>query len=76
MKKASEYHVHAGECRALAAKMQTGEHRDQLFSIAEMWERLAEDRSDLVRKHPELDRAPGEAHHDQPTSDVEERQPG
>jgi len=56
--------------------MQTGEHRDQLFSIAEMWERLAEDRSDLVRKHPELDRAPGEAHHDQPTSDVEERQPG
>jgi hypothetical protein len=53
MKKASEYRLHAEECRALAAGM-TGEQRDQLIEMASTWERLAEERSDLVRRHPEL----------------------
>jgi len=39
MKKASEYHQHADECRALAATMKTGEQREQLLRMAEMWER-------------------------------------
>ncbi len=51
MKDASDYHRHAEECRALAARMKTGEQRQQLLKIAATWERLAEGRSDPVRKH-------------------------
>ena len=54
MKKASEYRKHAEECRALANQMQGGEQRDQLLEMARTWDRLADDRSDLVRRHPEL----------------------
>ena len=57
MKTASEYLRHAEECRALAAQMTTSEQREQLLNMAEMWEQLAEDRSDLVRKHLELEQA-------------------
>ena len=49
MKKASEYDRHAQECRVLAAQMKTGEQREQLLRMAEMWRRLAEDRSGLIR---------------------------
>ena len=31
-----------------------GEHRDQLLEMAATWEKLAADRSELVRRHPEL----------------------
>jgi len=54
MKKASEYRRHAEECRALAKGMAAGEHRDQLLEMAATWERLAVERSELVRRHPEL----------------------
>ena len=54
MKKASEYFQHAAECRALAAGMSKPEQREQLILMAEQWERLARDREDLIRKHPEL----------------------
>ena len=54
MKKASEYRRHADECRALAKGMAPGEHRDQLWEMAATWERLAVERSELVRRHPEL----------------------
>jgi hypothetical protein len=53
MKKASEYREHIEECRALAKHMQ-GEQRELILSIATTWEKLAEDRSALVRRHPEL----------------------
>jgi hypothetical protein len=54
MKKASEYRQHAQECRRLAAYMPSDDHRAQLLSIAEHWERLAEDRIGLITRHPEL----------------------
>ena len=54
MKKASEYRQHADECRALAQAMEQGEQRDQLLEMAATWDRLAADRSDLVRRHPDL----------------------
>ena len=54
MKKASEYLEHAQECRALAARMTSAEDRDQLLSMAEMWEYMADDRSAMVASHPEL----------------------
>ncbi len=54
MKKASEYRQHADECRQLAARMDVGEHRDQLLEMAGTWERLADERSELIRRHPEM----------------------
>ncbi len=63
MKTASEYLRHAEECRALAAQMTTGEQREQLLEMAEVWERLAQERSDLVRKHPERVQGPEAACH-------------
>ncbi len=53
MKKASEYRQHAEECRALARQVH-GEQRDQLLEMARTWDKLADERSDLVRRHPEL----------------------
>lgn len=53
MKKASEYRHHAEECRVLAGDMQ-GEQREQLLEMAATWEKLAAERSELVRRHPEL----------------------
>jgi hypothetical protein len=53
LKKASEYRQHATECRALAAGM-SEDQRDQLLEMAATWERLAEERVELVRRHPEL----------------------
>ena len=54
MKKASEYRQHAEECRALAMTMDQGEHRSQLLEMAATWDKLAIERSELVRRHPEL----------------------
>ena len=51
MKKASEYRRHAEECHALSNGM-TGQQRDQLLEMAATWERLAEDRAALVKRHP------------------------
>jgi hypothetical protein len=53
MKKASEYRQHAEECRQLAKGIQ-GEQRDRLLEMAATWENLAQERSDLVRRHPDL----------------------
>jgi hypothetical protein len=54
MKKASEYRRHAEECRALAKGMAPGEHRDQLLEMAATWDRLAVERSELIRRHPDM----------------------
>lgn len=49
MKKAIEYRQHAADCRALAAQMDLGEHRDQLLRMAAAWEELAHDRDRMPR---------------------------
>jgi DNA primase len=56
MKKASEYAHHAQECRDLASKMALGEHRDQLLQLAAHWDRLAQERLQLLQRHPEMAR--------------------
>jgi hypothetical protein len=56
MEKASEYRAHARECRKLATRMVQDKDRDLLLAMAADWERLARDRVDLVRRHPELAR--------------------
>ena len=66
MKKASEYRRHAEECHALAKGM-TGQQRDQLVEMAATWERLAEDRAALVKRHPKL-AVDGEAEEEAVTS--------
>ena len=53
MKKASEYRQHAEECRVLARGIQ-GEQRDRLLEMAATWDKLAAERSELVRRHPDL----------------------
>ena len=53
MKKASEYRQHASECRQLAQAMQ-GAQRDQLLEMAATWDRLADERVELIAHHPEL----------------------
>ena len=64
MKKASEYRLHAKECRDLAAKMESAEQREQLLEMADHWETLASDRAELISKHPELAH-PGEQEEEQ-----------
>ncbi|MXQ14682.1 hypothetical protein [Microvirga makkahensis] len=54
MKKASEYRKHAEECRILAKQVPEGPQRDQLLEMARTWDKLADDRDALIRKHPEL----------------------
>jgi hypothetical protein len=54
VKKASEYRLHAEECRQLAARMDVGAQRNQLLEMAATWDKLAAERSEMVRLHPEL----------------------
>ena len=58
MKKASEYRQHAQECRVLARGATTSQHRDQLLTMAETWEKLARERETLIARHPELVQKP------------------
>jgi hypothetical protein len=55
MKKASEYRQHAEECRTLAQGMEPGDQRNQLLEMAATWDNLAADRSDMVRRNPDMD---------------------
>jgi hypothetical protein len=68
MKKASEYRQHAEECRVLARGMLEGPQRDQLLEMAATWEKLAIDRSDLIRRHPEL--SIGDEHREEREHDI------
>ncbi len=54
MRKASEYRQHADQCRAMANQTMPGPQRDQLLEMARTWDKLAEDRSELIRRHPEM----------------------
>jgi len=45
MTKVAEYRHHAAECRTLAGDMPIGAQRDQLLAMAEIWDRLAGERS-------------------------------
>jgi len=54
MKKASEYRLHAKECRELAAHMESDEQRALMLQMAEHWDKLANDRVEMIGRHPEL----------------------
>ena len=50
LQKISNYRRQAEECRLLARKAQSEEHRSQLLIMAETWETLAVERESLIRK--------------------------
>jgi hypothetical protein len=53
MTKAPEYRRNAAECRALAARMDLGAHRDQLLRMAATWEELASEREQRSGRDPD-----------------------
>jgi len=54
MRKASEYRKHAEECRELARRMKSPEHRDQLLEMASHWERMEQERITFIGSYPEF----------------------
>ncbi len=50
MRKASEYHLHADECRGLASRATNPDHKNMLASMADTWETLAHQREALVAR--------------------------
>jgi hypothetical protein len=50
MKKAEEYRSHAAECRKLAHQTRDENEKQQILRVAEMWEGLARDREEMVKK--------------------------
>ena len=70
MKKASEYRLHAKECRGLAAHMDGADQRALMLQMAEHWDKLAADRVALITRHPELAH---EGEHDEERGDAEDR---
>jgi 2-oxo-4-hydroxy-4-carboxy--5-ureidoimidazoline (OHCU) decarboxylase len=70
MNKASEYRVNARKCRALAAKADSIADREALLKMAELWEQLARDRVDLLRRHPDLSGDYGQTQGETPASTI------
>jgi hypothetical protein len=54
MKKASEYHQHATECRILAARASIDDQRQMLIKMAETWDTLANEREARVAQKQRL----------------------
>lgn len=50
MRKVSEYHEHADECRQLARQMKNPKQREQLEAMASAWMMLAEERRKQIAK--------------------------
>jgi hypothetical protein len=50
MRKASEYHLRAEECRGLASRAENPDHKSMLVTMAETWETLAQQREALVAR--------------------------
>src|SRR5215207_1948470 len=53
VKTASDYQRAAQECRRLADRFPPGPDREQLLSMAQMWDGLARDRADLIQQRRE-----------------------
>lgn len=54
MKKAAEYHQHAEECRAMAERSNSPEHKAALLSMALTWENLGKDRAAHVARRERI----------------------
>ena len=52
MKKAAEYHEHARQCRELAVRAKTAEHKAALMQMAETWDDLARNRERRAKLVP------------------------
>jgi hypothetical protein len=54
VQKASQYHLHAEECRGLVAKATKPEHKAMLGQMAETWDDLAEQRERLIGRRERI----------------------
>ncbi len=54
MKKATEYHQHAKECRDLASRAASEEHRQTLLKMADTWDGLGNERAALLAQKKRL----------------------
>lgn len=55
MRKISEYHEHAEECRQLAKQMKDPKQREQLEAMASAWMMLADERRKQIAKEQKSD---------------------
>jgi hypothetical protein len=54
MKIVDECLRHAQECRELAAKIGSAIHREQLLEMAVIWERMADERTQVISRDPKV----------------------
>jgi hypothetical protein len=66
MRKAADYRKNAQECRDLAARMESSEHREQLLDMAVQWDRMADDRLQFISSYPEFAIDPDSDNDDEP----------
>jgi hypothetical protein len=50
MEKAAEYRMHADECRRMAERTPNSEYKAALLTMAETWEKLAQQRTELLAR--------------------------
>ena len=63
VRKIEDYRKHAEECRAMANRAASDEHRQMLLQMVETWESLARDRAEQIacrKRIVELDSVPNE----------------
>ena len=54
MKIVDECLRHAQECRELASKIGSDTHRKQLLEMANIWERMADERNQFISQDPQV----------------------
>jgi hypothetical protein len=54
MKTSADYAAHSRECADLAERFPPGRDRDWLIHLAELWEKMAQDRAKLVERRAAL----------------------
>jgi hypothetical protein len=55
MKKASEYHQHAEECRDMASRATSEEQRQTLIKMADTWDSLGSEREAMLAQKQRID---------------------
>lgn len=54
MRKIDDYRKHAQECRAMANRAGSEEHRQMLLQMVETWESLATDRAEQIARRQRI----------------------
>jgi hypothetical protein len=54
VRKIEDYKKHADECRMMAARASSEEHRQMLLHMVETWENLAKDRTEQIARQARM----------------------